>query len=153
MSSITRSVQAMDLLARKGPLGVRAVAQQLGLPLGSVVVLTAETHGLIDARRLALLAPGACLVNVARGPHVVTDDLVAALRDGRLGHAGLDVTDPEPLPAGHPLWDLPKVIVTPHTANTEEMAEPLLAARITENVRRWTAGEPLIGLVDPAAGY
>jgi phosphoglycerate dehydrogenase-like enzyme len=115
--------------------------------------LTAETHGLIDARRLALLAPGACLVNVARGPHVVTDDLVAALRDGRLGHAGLDVTDPEPLPAGHPLWDLPNVIVTPHTANTEEMAEPLLAARITENVRRWTAGEPLIGLVDPAAGY
>jgi len=115
--------------------------------------LTAGTEGLIDARRLALLAEGACLVNVARGRHVVTDDLVAALRDGTLGSAGLDVTDPEPLPDGHPLWDLPNVIVTPHTANTEEMAEPLLAARITDNVRRWRAGAPLVGLVDPAAGY
>jgi len=117
------------------------------------VPLTRGTEGLIDRRRLGLLAEGACLVNVARGRHVVTDDLVAALRDGTLGSAGLDVTDPEPLPAGHPLWDLPNVIVTPHTANTEEMAEPLLSARVTENVRRWAAGEPLIGLVDPAAGY
>jgi phosphoglycerate dehydrogenase-like enzyme len=115
--------------------------------------LTPGTEGLIDRRRLGLLAEGACLVNVARGSHVVTDDLVAALRDGTLGSAGLDVTDPEPLPAGHPLWDLPNVIVTPHTANTEEMAEPLLSARVTENVRRWAEGEPLIGLVDPAAGY
>jgi phosphoglycerate dehydrogenase-like enzyme len=115
--------------------------------------LTPGTDRLVDRRRLDLLAEGACLVNVARGRHVVTDDLVAALRDGSLGSAGLDVTDPEPLPAGHPLWDLPNAIVTPHTANTEEMAEPLLSARVTENVRRWAAGEPLIGLVDPAAGY
>ena len=115
--------------------------------------LTPETDGLLDARRLALPAEGACLVNVARGRHVVTDDLVAALRDGRLGSAGLDVTDPEPLPEGHPLWDLPNVIVTPHTGNTREMAEPLLGARVAENVRRWSAGEPLVGLVDPAAGY
>jgi phosphoglycerate dehydrogenase-like enzyme len=115
--------------------------------------LTPGTEGLVDRSRLDLLAEGACLVNVARGRHVVTDDLVAALRDGTLGSAGLDVTDPEPLPAGHPLWDLPNAIVTPHTANTEEMAEPLLSARVTENVRRWAAGQPLIGLVDPAAGY
>ena len=124
-----------------------AVLVVLALPL------TPGTEGLIDARRLALLADEACLVNVARGRHVVTDDLVAALRAGTLGSAGLDVTDPEPLPAGHPLWEMPNVIVTPHTANTEAMAEPLLAARITENVRRWAAGGPLIGLVDPAAGY
>jgi phosphoglycerate dehydrogenase-like enzyme len=84
---------------------------------------------------------------------VVTDDLVAALRDGPLGSAGLDVTDPEPLPDGHPLWDVPNAIVTPHTANTPEMAVPLLAARVTDNVRRWAAGEPLVGPVDPAAGY
>jgi len=124
-----------------------AVLVVLALPLVS------ETEGLIDRRRLALLAPGACLVNVARGRHVVTDDVVAALRDGTLGSAGLDVTDPEPLPDGHPLWDLPNAIVTPHTANTEEMAEPLLAARVADNVRRWASGEPLLGPVDPAAGY
>ena len=66
----------------------------------------------------------AWLVNVARGAHVVTDDLVTALREGWIGGAGLDVTDPEPLPDGHPLWDLPNCIITPHTANTTEMARP-----------------------------
>ena len=111
------------------------------------------TAGLIDRRRLDLLAPDACLVNVARGQHVVTADVVDALRDGALGSAGLDVSDPEPLPDGHPLWDLPNAIVTPHTANTQEMALPLLSARITDNVRRWIAGEPLVGSVDPVAGY
>ena len=111
------------------------------------------TVGLIDRRRLELLAPDACLVNVARGQHVVTSDLVGALGDGTLGSAGLDVTDPEPLPDGHPLWALPNAIVTPHTANTQEMALPLLSARITDNVRRWIAGEPLVGLVDPIVGY
>jgi phosphoglycerate dehydrogenase-like enzyme len=115
--------------------------------------LTPGSEGLINRRRLGLLAEGACLVNVARGHHVVTDDLVATLRDGTLGSAGLDVTDPEPLPPEHPLWDLPNVIVTPHTANTEEMAVPLLSARVSENVRRWAAAEPLVGLVDPVAGY
>ena len=111
------------------------------------------TAGLIDRRRLELLAADACLVNVARGQHVVTADLVDALRDGTLGSAGLDVTDPEPLPDGHPQWTLPTAIVTPHTANTYEMALPLLGARITDNVRRWIAGEPLVGSVDPIAGY
>jgi phosphoglycerate dehydrogenase-like enzyme len=84
---------------------------------------------------------------------VVTSDLVGALGDGTLGSAGLDVTDPEPLPDGHPLWALPNAIVTPHTANTQEMALPLLSARITDNVRRWIAREPLVGSVDPIAGY
>jgi phosphoglycerate dehydrogenase-like enzyme len=111
------------------------------------------TVGLIDRRRLELLAPDACVVNVARGQHVVTADLVGALGDGTLGSAGLDVTDPEPLPDGHPLWALPNAIVTPHTANTYEMALPLLGARITDNVRRWITGEPLVGSVDPVAGY
>jgi phosphoglycerate dehydrogenase-like enzyme len=115
--------------------------------------LLPSTVGVIDRRRLGLLAPGATLVNVARGPHVVTDDLVAALQDGTLGSAGLDVTDPEPLPDGHPLWSLPNAIVTPHTANTAAMAGPLLADRVRENIRRWLAGEPLLGRVDPARGY
>jgi phosphoglycerate dehydrogenase-like enzyme len=66
---------------------------------------------------------------------------------------GLDVTDPEPLPAGHRLWDRPDVIITPHTANTAEMALPLLTARVSDNVRRYAAGEALVGLVDPHLGY
>ncbi len=117
------------------------------------VPLLPSTTGLIDRRRLGLLAPGGCLVNVARGQLVVTGDLVDALGDGTLGSAGLDVTDPEPLPEGHPLWSLPNAIVTPHTANTQEMALPLLSARISDNVGRWIRGEPLVGLVDPIAGY
>jgi phosphoglycerate dehydrogenase-like enzyme len=117
------------------------------------LALTPETAGVIDRRRLDLLASGAVVVNVARGPHVVTDDLVAALRDGQISAAGLDVTDPEPLPDGHPLWSIPGVIITPHTANTMEMAIPLLSTRVTENVRRYAAGDDLLGPVDPALGY
>ena len=77
----------------------------------------------------------------------------AALREGTIGGAALDVTDPEPLPDDHPLWSLPNAIITPHTANTPEMGRPLLAARVTENVRRFIAGEPLVGPVDPDLGY
>lgn len=117
------------------------------------LALTPETTGVLDARRLSLLAPGATVVNVARGRHIVTDDLVAALASGQVGSAGLDVTEPEPLPAGHPLWSLPNVIITPHVGNTPEMAVPLLSQRLSENVRRFAAGEPLIGLVDTVAGY
>ncbi|MGH9139057.1 MAG: NAD(P)-dependent oxidoreductase [Acidimicrobiales bacterium] len=117
------------------------------------LALTPETDGLVDRRRLDLLADDGWLVNVARGRHVVTDDLVAALREGALGGAGLDVTEPEPLPDGHPLWTLPNVLLTPHVGNTPAMAVPLLSARITENVRRWTAGLPLLGPVDPGLGY
>lgn len=115
--------------------------------------LTDQTRGIIDARRLGLLAPGACLVNVARGEHVVTDDLMAALRDGHLGFAGLDVTDPEPLPDGHALWSLTSALITPHTANTQAMAVPLLRELVTDNVRRWATGRPLRGPVDPVKGY
>jgi phosphoglycerate dehydrogenase-like enzyme len=117
------------------------------------LALTPDTDGLVDRRRLDLLAEDAWLVNVARGRHVVTDDLVAALRDGSLGGAGLDVTEPEPLPDGHPLWRLPNVLLTPHVGDTPEMAVPLLGTRVRENVRRWAAGEPLLGPVDPVAGY
>jgi phosphoglycerate dehydrogenase-like enzyme len=111
------------------------------------------TRHVIGAEELALLAPDAWLVNVARGQHVDTDALVDALTAGRLGGAALDVTDPEPLPDGHPLWDLPNVVITPHTANTQEMARPLLGSRVTDNVRRYAAGEPLLGPVDPDQGY
>ncbi len=117
------------------------------------LALTDETAGVLDARRLDLLADGAVVVNVARGGHVVTDDLVAALSHGRLAGAGLDVTDPEPLPDGHPLWDLPNVVVTPHVGNTRAMGARLLAEHLRDNVARFVAGDPLVGAVDPVAGY
>jgi phosphoglycerate dehydrogenase-like enzyme len=117
------------------------------------LALTPETTGILDRRRLELLDRDAWVVNVARGRHIVTDDLVAVLADGRIGGAALDVTDPEPLPDGHPLWDEPRCIITPHTGNTYEMAIPLLTERVRENVRRRLAGEPLLGPVDPRAGY
>jgi phosphoglycerate dehydrogenase-like enzyme len=84
---------------------------------------------------------------------VKTDALVAALTSGSIAGAALDVTDPEPLPDGHPLWDLSNCIITPHTADTIEMIRPLLAERIRENVVRFAAGRELIGRVDPDAGY
>ncbi|QGG95957.1 D-isomer specific 2-hydroxyacid dehydrogenase family protein [Actinomarinicola tropica] len=117
------------------------------------LALTPETEGVIGAAELDVLPSHAWIVNVGRGRHIDTDALVAALDAGRIGGAALDVTDPEPLPEGHPLWTHPRAIVTPHIANTPEMGIPLLAARVTENVRRFARGEPLLGLVDVDAGY
>lgn len=117
------------------------------------LALTPDTTGIIAAPQLDRMSERGWLVNVARGAHVVTDDLVAALHAGTIGGAALDVTHPEPLPDGHPLWSAPRCIITPHVGNTPEMAVPLLAARITDNVRRWAGGEPLVGVVDPALGY
>jgi len=117
------------------------------------VALTPQTRGLIGRAELAAMAPDGWLVNVARGGVVDTEALVEALRAGQIGGAALDVTDPEPLPAGHPLWDMPNCLITPHTADTEEMTQPLLAGRIAENVRRLAAGQDLVGLLDPDLGY
>ncbi len=117
------------------------------------LALTPETRHIIDATTLAMLPGNAWLVNVARGQHVHTDDLVAALDTGVIAGAGLDVTDPEPLPEGHRLWTMPRCIITPHVANTPEMARPVLLRRVGENVRRFAAGEPLLGVVDVDAGY
>jgi phosphoglycerate dehydrogenase-like enzyme len=129
----------------------RALEGAIGVVLA--VALTPETRGMIARRQLDAMHERGWLVNVARGGHVVVDDLLAALEAGAIGGAALDVTDPEPLPDGHPLWQRDDVIITPHVANTPEMAVPLLAARVSENIRRWSAGSPLLGLVDPALGY
>ncbi len=127
------------------------------LPGADLVVvalaLTPETEGIISTSELELMEPHAWLVNVARGRHVVTNDLVKALEHGTIGGAGLDVTDPEPLPDDHPLWMLPNCIVTPHVGNTPDMARPLLAQRITSNVKRFAHGQELLGPVDPELGY
>jgi phosphoglycerate dehydrogenase-like enzyme len=117
------------------------------------LALTPGTEKIIGSAELAAMRPDAWLVNVARGRHVDTPALVTALRNGAIGGAALDVTDPEPLPDGHPLWQLENCIITPHTADTPEMIERLLARRIQDNVARFAAGQELIGLVDPAAGY
>ena len=115
--------------------------------------LTPETRGIFDERMLGLMKPDAWLVNVARGGLVVTDALVDALRSGSIGGAALDVTDPEPLPEGHPLWSMDNAIITPHIANTWDMALPELRAMVRENVANFAAGRDLQGLVDPALGY
>ncbi|HEY2549143.1 MAG TPA: D-isomer specific 2-hydroxyacid dehydrogenase family protein [Streptosporangiaceae bacterium] len=117
------------------------------------LALTPRTERIIDAAALAAMRPDAWLVNVARGRHVDTPALVSALTSGTIGGAALDVTEPEPLPDGHQLWDMENCIITPHTADTPEMMDHMLASRIRENVARLIAGQPLAGLVDPAAGY
>lgn len=127
------------------------------LPRTDVLVLalalTDETTGIIGAPELAALPEHAWLVNVARGGHVVTDDLVDGLATGSIAGAALDVTDPEPLPDGHPLWSAPNCLITPHIANTPEMGLELLVPFVAENVRRFCAGEDLLAPVDVALGY
>ncbi|MEA3019092.1 MAG: hypothetical protein QOI47_616 [Actinomycetota bacterium] len=131
----------------------------LGAALASadVVVLalplTPETDGLLSKKELSMMQGHAIVVNVARGRHIVTDDLVGVLHDGVIAGAALDVTDPEPLPDDHPLWSEPRCLITPHTANTLEMVQAAVAERVRENVRRFGAGEPLIGTVDVELGY
>jgi phosphoglycerate dehydrogenase-like enzyme len=117
------------------------------------LALTPETTGIIGAPELALMDERAWLVNVARGRHVDTAALVEALRAGSIAGAALDVTEPEPLPDGHELWTMPNAIITPHSADWPEIVTELLAARIATNVARFAAGEPLDGVIDPAAGY
>lgn len=114
--------------------------------------LTEETTDLFDGAFFDAVKPGAYFVNVARGGSVVTEDLMAALKDGRIRGAGLDVTDPEPLPPGHPLWQFDNVIITPHIAwyGNDRSLYPVL---IEENVRRFIAGDALFNVVDPARGY
>ncbi|HEX7382896.1 MAG TPA: glyoxylate/hydroxypyruvate reductase A [Burkholderiaceae bacterium] len=113
--------------------------------------LTDETRGLFDAHMLDALRPGAGLVNLARGAHVVEADLLAALDAGRLGHAVLDVFAVEPLPAGHRFWSHPRVTVLPHVA---ALTDPRSAAALAAaNVRALRAGRPLAHVVDRARGY
>ena len=111
-----------------------------------VVPLTEQTHGMVDAAFLAAMPDGALLVNAARGPVVDTDALVAELESGRL-LAALDVTDPEPLPAGHPLWQLPNAFITPHSAGSVVGLLPRAYGLAGDQLRRFAAGEPLINQV------
>lgn len=115
--------------------------------------LTDATRGLFDARFFAAMKTSAYFVSVGRGASTVTDDLIAALESGQIAGAGLDVTDPEPLPEGHPLWTTPRVLITPHTAGRSDKGRERLFLLIRENLRRYVAGEPLLSVVDISRGY
>ena len=114
---------------------------------------TPETIGLFNAEILSHLRPESYLINIGRGAIVVLDDLVAALRAKRLAGAALDVFEVEPLPADHPLWDFPQVIITPHTAGYSPAIAPRHLATLVENVGRFTRGEPLLNVVDKALWF
>jgi phosphoglycerate dehydrogenase-like enzyme len=143
MAGAERTVRVADLP------GVVAEADWIVL----APALTPETERLFDAAMLARLKPEAWIVNVGRGRLIDTPALVDALRDGRIAGAALDVTDPEPLPDGHPLWNMENVVITSHAANTWAMAVPELAALVERNVARFARGEKLEGLVDLSLGY
>ncbi len=115
--------------------------------------LTSETTGMFDAKFFARMKPTAYFINVGRGRSVVTADLVQALESGRIAGAGLDVTDPEPLPTGHRLWSLPNVIITPHVAGGSDLRAERFWTIIRENVRRYVAGEAMLSVVDVERGY
>ena len=138
-------------VARSARDGVHAITELPDLlPTADVVVLivplTGETRGLVDAAFLERMRDGALLVNVARGAVVVTDDLVAALESGRI-RAALDVTDPEPLPADHPLWTAPHVLVSPHVGGASSAMWPRAHRLVREQLERYAAGEPLANVM------
>jgi phosphoglycerate dehydrogenase-like enzyme len=170
---------AASLLALLKPFACRAlVVRKRLLPCGDAVIvlfgddghrhaiaeadvvvvalaLTDETRHVIDATVLASMKKSAVLVNVARGGHVDTNALIDALNRGDIAGAALDVTDPEPLPVDHALWSASNVLITPHTANTPEMAVPVLSARIAHNIRALVDGDDhaLRGVIDVDLGY
>ena len=114
---------------------------------------TDVTRSLIDAALLAHAKPTAHLINVARDSVVDQQALIDALEAGRLGYATLDVTEPEPLPAGHPLWTHPRVRLTPHISSNYTQLRGVLLRKVTENLDRFVRGEVLADIVDPVAGY
>lgn len=134
--------EALDRLLAQSDIVV------LSLPLNS------STRGLIDASALARMKPTALLANMARGPLVVTQDLIEALEAGRLAGAVMDVTDPEPLPADSRLWDLPNVIITPHVGGQSARRIDDMTDLFCQNLIRWRTGQPLINhLTDKALGF
>jgi phosphoglycerate dehydrogenase-like enzyme len=115
--------------------------------------LTERTRGMFNSEFFSAMKPTAYFVSVGRGASTVTDDLIAALNQGELAGAGLDVTDPEPLPADHPLWHTPRVIISPHTGGRSDKSRDRLYLLVQENLRRYVAGEPMLSVVSIERGY
>ena len=121
--------------------------------LAVAIPITPETRGLIGARELGLMKPEASIYVMSRGGIVDQDALADALAQGRLWGAGLDATTPEPLPADHPLWELPNVIISPHSSGASRQTAERGQQILRENVRRFLAGEPLMNVCDKRAGF
>jgi phosphoglycerate dehydrogenase-like enzyme len=115
--------------------------------------LTPQTTNIFDAAFFAKMKPTAYFINIGRGKSVVTSALVDALSKGGIAGAGLDVTEPEPLPTEHPLWMLPNVIITPHVAANSDLGFGAQLEVVKENVRRYTNGERMLSIVDVSKGY
>ena len=137
------------------PAGVSAVSRDDLLASSDIVVLacplTQETRGMIGARELKLMKPGAFLINVSRGPVVVEDDLLAALKSGQIGGAALDVFSTQPLPAGHPFFNFNNVLLTPHLAGITEEAMLRMGTVVAEETIRILGGALPVNLVNPQA--
>ena len=115
--------------------------------------LTPQTRGMFDAAFFEAMKPGAYFISVGRGQSTVTNDLVAALKEGKIAGAALDVTDPEPLPADHELWRAPGIIITPHISAQSPETMQRVGALVAENLRRYVAGQPLLSVVNVKRGY
>jgi len=135
-----------------GPDQIDLLLQQSDYVLLSAP-LRSNTRALINAERLAKIKPDACIINIARGALIDTPALIDALRQHKIGGAALDVFDTEPLPSDSPLWDTPNVLIAPHYGAMTEKLWERHYANISENLRRFLAGEPLIGVVDKHQGY
>jgi glyoxylate/hydroxypyruvate reductase len=156
-----RVIAVREHVEERNPEGVEAVfapsALDEMLKQSDYVVLAAPliaaTHGLINAERLAVMKPEACLINVGRGPQVDETALVEALRTGRIGGAALDVFEREPLPADSPLWGVENLLITPHTAGLTDKLWDRHYELFSDNLRRYLAGWSLRFVVDKQKGY
>ncbi|MDA0173509.1 D-isomer specific 2-hydroxyacid dehydrogenase family protein [Solirubrobacter taibaiensis] len=148
-------VIAVTRSGRDGTLPVERLGEVWGTADHFVIAAPATdgTRHLVGADELAQMKPHSWIVNIARGALIDADALVEALREERIGGAALDVTEPEPLPDDHPLWNEPRALITPHVANPPETMSRDLAKRVTENVRRFGAGEDLLAPIERDRGY